>query len=79
MIESPLICPQGIQYPSNDDTTDVLEPIFGHTYPKGDTQMGNPLYYAAAATTAIAGILHLVLDLAHIGSNILGDTFFIVA
>jgi hypothetical protein len=42
-------------------------------------RIGNPLYYAAAATTAIAGILHLILDLTHFGSNILGDTFFIVA
>jgi hypothetical protein len=42
-------------------------------------RMGNPLYYAAAATTAIAGLLHLILDLTHFGSNILGDTFFIVA
>ncbi len=41
--------------------------------------MGNPLYHVAAATTAIAGLLHLILDLTHIGSNILGDTFFIVA
>jgi hypothetical protein len=37
------------------------------------------LYYAAAAATVIAGILHLILDLTHFGSNILGDTFFIVA
>jgi hypothetical protein len=42
-------------------------------------RMGHPLYYAAAATTAIAGLLHLILDLTHFGSNILGDTFFIVA
>jgi hypothetical protein len=42
---------------------------------------GNALCHGAAATTttAIAGILHLILDLTHFGINILGDTFFIVA
>src|SRR5918995_6041659 len=41
--------------------------------------IGNPLYYAAAATTAIAGILHLILASNVVGSNILSGTFFIVA
>jgi hypothetical protein len=45
---------------------------------------GNPLYYAAAATTVIAGILHLIYVLPPtnpyvLGTNILGETFFIVA
>jgi uncharacterized membrane protein len=39
----------------------------------------NPLFYAAAAATAIAGILHLILASNVVGSNILGGTFFIVA
>jgi hypothetical protein len=47
-------------------------------------KIGNPLYYAAAATTAIAGILHLILVLPPtnpyaLGTNILFETFFIVA
>jgi hypothetical protein len=44
-------------------------------------KIGNPLFYAAAATTAIAGILHLVLLSPPyvLGTNILGETFFIVA
>jgi hypothetical protein len=37
------------------------------------------LYYAAAATTAIAGILHLVFASNIIGFNILNGTFFIIA
>jgi hypothetical protein len=41
--------------------------------------IGNPLYYAAATTTAIAGILHLILASNVVGSNILSGTFFIVA
>jgi hypothetical protein len=41
--------------------------------------MANPLYYAAAGTTAIAGILHLILASNVIGSNILSGIFFIVA
>jgi hypothetical protein len=41
--------------------------------------MANPLYYAAPATIAIAGILHLILASNVIGSNILSETFFIVA
>ena len=41
--------------------------------------MANPLYYAAAATSAIAGILHLVVASNVIGSNILSGIFFIVA
>jgi hypothetical protein len=36
-------------------------------------------YYAAAATTAIAGILHLVFASNIIGFNILNGTFFIIA
>jgi hypothetical protein len=39
----------------------------------------NALYYAAAATTAIAGILHLVVASNVIGSNINNGIFFIVA
>jgi hypothetical protein len=41
----------------------------------------NPLLYAAAATTAIAGILHLILLSPPyvLGTNISGETFFIVA
>jgi hypothetical protein len=41
--------------------------------------IGNPLFYAATATTAIAGILHLILASNIVGSNILSGTFFIVA
>ena len=46
-------------------------------------KIGNPLYYAAAATTAIAGILHFVLispptNPYALGTNILVETFFIV-
>jgi hypothetical protein len=37
------------------------------------------LYYAAAATTAIAGILHLVLAPNLLGFNITFALFFIVA
>ncbi|MGI8832305.1 MAG: hypothetical protein ACR2IS_06690 [Nitrososphaeraceae archaeon] len=37
------------------------------------------LYYAAAATTGIAGILHLIFASNVIGFNILNGTFFIVA
>ena len=39
----------------------------------------NALYSAAAATTAIAGILHLIFASNVIGFNILNGTFFIVA
>ena len=39
----------------------------------------NILYYAAAATTAIAGILHLFLVLNVIGRNPNSGTFFIVS
>jgi membrane protein CcdC involved in cytochrome C biogenesis len=39
----------------------------------------NPLFYAAAATTAIAGILHLIFASNVIGSNTLSGMFFIVA
>jgi|SRR5215208_59962 hypothetical protein len=47
-------------------------------------RIGNLLYYAAAVTTAIAGILHLVLvsplyNPYVLGTNIPGETFFIVA
>src|ERR671925_2047594 len=47
-------------------------------------KIGNPLYYAAAATTAIAGILHLIVvsplyNPYALGTNIPGETFFIVA
>jgi hypothetical protein len=41
--------------------------------------IGNPLYYIAAATTAIAGILHLIVASNVIGSNINNGIFFIVA
>ena len=46
-------------------------------------KIGNPLYYAAVATTAIAGILHFVLispptNPYALGTNILVETFFIV-
>jgi hypothetical protein len=41
--------------------------------------IGNPLYYTAAGTTAIAGILHLILASNIVGANILSGTFFIVA
>ena len=37
------------------------------------------LYYAAAATTGIAGILHLIFASNVIGFNTLNGTFFIVA
>lgn len=39
----------------------------------------NALYYAAAATTAIAGILHLILVPNVIGSNVNTAIFFLVA
>jgi hypothetical protein len=39
----------------------------------------NPLFYAAGATTAVAGILHLIFASNVIGSNMLSGTFFIVA
>jgi hypothetical protein len=39
----------------------------------------NLLYYAAAATTAIAGILHLILVLDVIGRNPNSGTFFMVS
>ena len=41
----------------------------------------NPLFYTAAVTTAIAGILHLILLSPPyvLGTNIPGETFFIVA
>jgi hypothetical protein len=39
----------------------------------------NILYYAAAATTAIAGILHLILVPNIIGRNLNSGTFFIVS
>jgi hypothetical protein len=39
----------------------------------------NSLFYAAAATTAIPGILHLIFASNVIGSNILSGTFFIIA
>ncbi len=38
-----------------------------------------PLYYAAAATTAIAGILHLILAPNTLGFNLNSGIFFIVA
>jgi hypothetical protein len=38
-----------------------------------------PLFYAASATTAIAGILHLIFASNVVGSNIPSGTFFIVA
>jgi hypothetical protein len=41
--------------------------------------MANPLYYAAAGTSAVAGILHLIVASNVIGSNILSGIFFIVA
>ena len=37
------------------------------------------LYYAAAATTGFAGILHLIFASNVIGFNMLNGTFFIVA
>jgi hypothetical protein len=43
------------------------------------TRMTNILYYAAAATTAIAGILHLVLAPNVLGFNLNTGIFFIVA
>ena len=39
----------------------------------------NALYYAAAATTAIAGILHLIVASNVVGSDINNGIFFIVA
>ena len=47
-------------------------------------KIGKSLYYAAAATTAIAGILHLIVvsplyNPYVLGTNIPGETFFIVA
>ena len=39
----------------------------------------NVLYYAAAATTAIAGILHLMLVPNIIGRNLNSGIFFIIA
>jgi hypothetical protein len=41
--------------------------------------INNLLFYAAAAATAIAGILHLIFASNVIGSNIPSGTFFIVA
>jgi hypothetical protein len=41
--------------------------------------IGNSLFYAAAGTTAIPGILHLIFASNVIGSNILSGIFFIVA
>jgi hypothetical protein len=41
--------------------------------------IGNSLFYAAAATTAIPGILHLIFASNVIGSNIFSGIFFIVA
>jgi hypothetical protein len=41
--------------------------------------LSNSLFYAAAATTAIPGILHLIFASNVIGSNILSGTFFIIA
>jgi hypothetical protein len=41
--------------------------------------MSNSLYYAASATTAIAGILHLIFASNVISSNIPSGIFFIVA
>jgi hypothetical protein len=43
------------------------------------TRMTNALYYAAAATTAIAGILHLVLAPNILEFNLNTGIFFIVA
>ena len=43
------------------------------------TTMTNILYYAAGATTAIAGILHLVLVPNILGFNLNTGIFFIVA
>jgi len=43
------------------------------------TRMTHALYYAAAATTAIAGILHLVLAPNILGFNLNTGIFFIVA
>jgi hypothetical protein len=43
------------------------------------TRMTNALYFAAAATTAIAGILHLVLAPNILGFNLNTGIFFIVA
>jgi hypothetical protein len=47
-------------------------------------KIGKSLYYAAAVTTAIAGILHLIVvsplyNPYVLGTNIPGETFFIVA
>ena len=44
-------------------------------------KLGNSsvLYYAAAATTAIAGILHLIFASNVIGFNILNGIFFIIS
>jgi hypothetical protein len=41
--------------------------------------INNLLFYAAAAATAIAGILHLIFASNVVGSNIPSGTFFIVA
>ncbi|HEX6028173.1 MAG TPA: hypothetical protein VFY64_03955 [Nitrososphaeraceae archaeon] len=42
--------------------------------------MGNgALYYTAAATTALAGILHLILVPYIIGRNLNSGVFFIIA
>ena len=43
------------------------------------TNKSNVLYYAAAATTAIAGILHLMLVPNIIGRNLNSGIFFIIA
>jgi hypothetical protein len=41
--------------------------------------IGNSLFYAGAAFTAIPGILHFILASNVLGSNMLSGTFFIVA
>jgi hypothetical protein len=41
--------------------------------------ISNSLFYAAAATTAIPGILHLIFASSVIGSNLLSGIFFIIA
>src|SRR5919198_3947052 len=41
--------------------------------------ISNSIFYAAAATTAIPGILHLIFASNLIGSNILSGIFFIIA
>jgi tellurite resistance protein TehA-like permease len=39
----------------------------------------NSLFYAAAATTALAGMLHLIFASNVLGFNILSGIFFIIA